>query len=144
MMNLLTPRQDLGFNTQDLKPGMIVKFSILTRDKIDHMCARIENYGIIDEINCDKLCIITNTTSASMIFSDGKMAPIDEKRFRNAFIPFNGDCSDVYVVKDVTPYSIEIIFGIEDIKMMSLELSFLDMDRYCEDPMTNRKSYYWR
>ena len=40
--------------------------------------------------------------------------------------------------------SVYIVFGIKDAKRLSLELSFLDVDRHCYDPMTTRKLYYWR
>lgn len=142
MNNLLTPIQELGFNTHDLKPGMVVKFSILEQIGNNSMSARIENYGIIDMVEYDRLGIIANASHGRII--DDKIVSdshVDGKRYRNAFIPFaNDEVSDHWSFYDIGKDSILVVFGIQDAKRTSLQLSFLN--KYAMDG--NVQMYYWR
>lgn len=142
MYNLLTPIQELGFNTHDLKPGMVVKFSILENTGNRSMSTRLENYGIIDMVEYDRLGIIANVSHSRIIDDKGvSNSHVDGKRYRNAFIPFANDkVSDHWTFYDIAKDSILVVFGIQDAERTSLQLSFLDeyaMDR-------NIQMYYWR
>jgi len=145
MNNLLTPIQKFGFNTYDLKPGMVVKFSILEQIGNNSMSARIENYGIIDSVEYDRLGIIANASHGRIIddkgVSDGH---VDGKRYRNAFVPFANDkVSNHWFCREIGTDSILVVFGIQDAERLSLELSFLD--EYAKYPMDgNIQMYHWR
>ena len=142
MNNLLTPIQKFGFNTYDLKPGMVVKFSILENTGNRSMPARIENYGIIDMIEYDRLGIIANVSHGRIIDDKGVSdSHVDGKRYRNAFIPFANDkVSDHWSFYDIAGDSILVVFGIQDAERTSLQLSFLD--EYAMNG--NIQMYYWR
>ena len=135
MFNLFIPHTHEGFNTDVLKPGMFVKFSVIEKE-LGGVLIRLENTGLISHITEDKIVIVTNHNTAYLKDTTLSGSTITSERYRKVF----KDYPDIFYAADKNTAFIELTIG--QAKEFLLQLSYLD--EYGIDPMDNHQLYYWR
>ena len=139
MNNLFIPHTHEGFNTDVLKPGMFVKFSVIK--EYQDGVLRIENTGMLDYVDEDSIGIITNISKAiaKSTFRDDLELKYDSDKYLGIFSDNPGECSigpigsrDTVCIEMTAKYA----------KDLSLKLSFLDEHEF--DANTMCHAYYWR
>lgn len=133
MNNLFVPIQHEGFNVDVLKPGMIVKFSVVEK-QLDTSILRIENFGMINSISEGHIGILTNPSNATTIIETLGEVPFDKERYLKLF-GHGGHISNSH--QDICCIEMSMACA----KAISLKLSFLD--KYAID-MDNVQTYWWR
>jgi len=135
MNNLFIPHTHEGFNTDVLKPGMFVKFSVIEKE-LGGALIRLENTGLISHITEDKIIIVANYNTAYLKDTTLSGSTITSERYRKVF----KDYPDIFYAADKNIAFIELTIG--QAKELSLQLSYLD--EYGINPMTDHELYYWR
>ena len=135
MFNLFIPHTHEGFNTDALKPGMFVKFSVIEKQS-DGVLIRLENTGLISHITEDKIVIVTNYNTAYLKDTTLSGSTITSERYRKVF----KDYPDIFYAADKNTAFIELTIG--QAKELSLQLSYLD--EYGINPINDHELYYWR
>lgn len=137
MNNLYVPITRDIFNVGVLKPGMLVKFSVLEADGwLKGEENRVENFGIIDSIDGDSISIITNPSTG--VIKNETMG--DFKVDKNRYLRLFDQTPSKSMVSEITESSICISMTISYSKDISLQLSFLREWGFDQDV----KVYYWR